>query len=305
MKLGGDAATLRAGMALAILAAFGFSFKAILVKLAYPYGVDAITLLTLRMLCALPVFLWVGFTASRGAPRLSARDRFGVIVMGLAGYYGASIFDFLGLQYISAGLERLILFLYPTLTLLFGMALARRLASRREVAALALCYVGIGAAFWHDLEFATDAAAVWLGSALVFGSALCYAIYLTGSAHLIVRLGTARFAALATLISTAAVFGHFLAVQPLTNLLQPWPVYGYALAMGLFSTALPVFAQSAALRRLGSARVALVSMLGPLATIGLAGWLLAEPLSLAQLLGAALVIAGVALVSRRRADVDQ
>jgi drug/metabolite transporter (DMT)-like permease len=142
-------------------------------------------------------------------------------------------------------------------------------------------------------------AAIWLGSGLVFGSALCYAIYLTGSAHLIARLGTARFAALATLISTAAIFGHFLAVQPVIKLVQPLPVYGYALAMGLFSTALPVFAQSAAIRRLGSARVALVSMLGPLATIGFAGWLLAEPLSLAQLLGAALVITGVALVSRR------
>ncbi len=288
----------RAGLALAILAAFGFSFKAILVKLAYPYGVDAITLLALRMAFALPVFLWVGLTASRGAPGLSARDWLGVGVMGLAGYYGASIFDFLGLQYISAGLERLILFTYPTLTLLFGMFLARRVASRREVGALLLCYVGIGAAFWSDLEFAADATTIWLGSGLVFGSAVCYAVYLTGSAPLIARLGTARFAALATLVSTAAVFGHFLAVQPVSALVQPWPVYGYALAMGIFSTAMPVFAQSAAIRRLGSSRVALVSMLGPLATIAFAGWLLAEPMSLAQLVGAALVIAGIGLVSR-------
>ena len=287
-----------AGMALAILAAFGFSFKAIFVKLAYPYGVDAVTLLALRMAFALPIFLWVGFTASRGAAALSAREWAGVVVMGLAGYYGASIFDFLGLQYISAGLERLILFTYPTLTLLFGMALTRRLASRREAAALALCYVGIGAAFWHDLEFAADPATIWLGSGLVFASALCYAIYLTGSAHLIVRIGTARFSAFATLVSTTAVFGHFLGTQPLTSLVQPWPIYGYGLAMGLFSTAMPVFAQAAAIRRLGSARVALVSMLGPLATIAFAGWLLAEPLSLAQLIGAALVIGGVALVSR-------
>ncbi|MEW6163894.1 MAG: DMT family transporter [Pseudomonadota bacterium] len=290
-----------AGMALAIVAAFGFSFKAILVKLAYPYGVDAVTLLALRMAFALPVFLWVGFSASRGAARLSAREWAGVVVMGLAGYYGASIFDFLGLQYISAGLERLILFTYPTLTLLFGMALARRLASRREVAALALCYLGIGAAFWHDLEFAADSAAIWLGSGLVFASALSYAVYLTGSARLIARLGTARFSALAMLVSATAVFGHFLVAQPLSALIQPWPVYGYALAMGLFSTVLPVFAQSAAIRRLGSARVALVSMLGPLATIGLAGWLLGEPLSFAQLFGAALVIFGVALAGRRGA----
>lgn len=290
-----------AGMALAILAAFGFSFKAILVKLAYPYGVDAITLLALRMMFALPVFLWVGLTASRGMQALDRRDWAGIIAMGLAGYYAASVFDFLGLQYISAGLERLILFTYPTLTLLFGMALARRSASRREVVALALCYAGIGAAFWHDLEFAQDVASIWLGGGLVFGSALCYAIYLTGSAHMIARLGTARFAALATLVSTAAVLGHFLAVQPVSLLVQPWPVYGYALAMGLFCTALPVFAQSAAIRRLGSPRVALVSMLGPLATIAFAVWLLGEPLSIAQIAGAALVIGGVAVIGRRPA----
>jgi drug/metabolite transporter (DMT)-like permease len=291
----------RAGIALAILAAFGFSFKAILVKLAYPYGVDAITLLALRMSFALPIFLWVGLTASRGAPVLSGRDWLGIVFMGLTGYYGASVFDFLGLQYITAGLERLILFTYPTLTLLFGMALTRRAPSGRELGALGLCYAGIGAAFWHDLKFAEDAATIWLGSGLVFGSAVCYAIYLTGSAGLIARMGTARFAALATLASTVAVFAHFFAVQPepLRALAQPWPVYAYALAMGVFSTALPVFAQAAAIRQLGSARVALVSMLGPLATIGLAAWLLGEPLSLAQLLGAALVVAGIALVSRR------
>lgn len=289
------------GVALAILAAFGFSFKAIFVKLAYPYGIDAITLLALRMAFALPVFLWVGWAAARGMPALSRRDWAGIVAMGLAGYYAASVFDFLGLQYISAGLERLILFTYPTLTLLFGMALTRRLASRREVVALILCYAGIGAAFWHDLEFAEDQASIWLGGGLVFASALCYAIYLTGSARMIARLGTARFAALATLASTVAVFGHFLAVQPLASLVQPWPVYGYALAMGIFCTALPVFAQSAAIRQLGSARVALVSMLGPLATIGFAVWLLGEPFSAAQIVGAALVIGGVALVSRRSA----
>lgn len=288
-----------AGMALAILAAFGFSFKAIFVKLAYPYGVDPITLLALRMVFALPVFLWVGLTASRGMPALDRRDWLGIVAMGLAGYYAASVFDFLGLQYISAGLERLILFTYPTLTLIFGMLLTKRLASRREVIALMLCYVGIGAAFWHDLEFAEDHASIWLGGSLVFASALCYAIYLSGSAPLIARLGTARFAALATLVSTAGVLGHFLAVEPVAALVQPWPVYGYALAMGLFCTALPVFAQSAAIRQLGSARVALVSMLGPLATIGFAVWLLGEPLSIAQMAGAALVIAGIALVSRR------
>lgn len=289
----------RLGFWLATLAAVGFSAKAILVKLSYPYGVDAITLLVLRMAFALPVFLWVGWAASRGVVRLSRRDWLGIVAMGLAGYYAASVFDFLGLQYISAGLERLILFTYPTLTLLFSMALSRRRASQREVVALALCYLGIGAAFWHDLEFSVDPGAIWLGSGLVLASALCYALYLSGSAPLIARIGTARFAALATLASTLAVFGHFFATLPVSKLVQPLPVYGYGLAMGLFCTAIPVFAQSAAIKRLGSARVALVSMLGPLITIFLAVGMLDEPISVTQMMGAGFVIAGVALVSRK------
>lgn len=287
-----------AGLALAILAAFGLSFKAIFVKLAYPHGVDAVTLLVLRMASALPVFLWVAVVASRGQPPLSWRAWAAVVGMGLAGFYAASLLDFLGLQYISAGLERLILFTYPTLTLLFQMALTKRPARRAEVGALLLCYLGIGAAFWHDLELAAERTAIWLGGALVFASAVCYAIYLTGSAHWIPRLGTARFTALATLASTLAIFVHFLLTRPLTALIQPWPVYGHGVAMGILCTALPIFAQAAALRRLGSARVALVSMLGPFATIFFAAWLLDEPISLYQLAGAALVIVGIAWVSR-------
>jgi len=128
----GSPAAHRAGVVFAVIAAFGFSFKAILVKLAYPYGVDAVTLLALRMAFALPVFLWVGFTASRNAPALSWRDWLVVAALGALGYYGASILDFLGLKYISAGLERLILFTYPTLTLLFGVVLHGRAISRRS-----------------------------------------------------------------------------------------------------------------------------------------------------------------------------
>jgi drug/metabolite transporter (DMT)-like permease len=289
----------RTGLALAVLAAFGFSFKAILVKLAYPYGVDAVTLLALRMAFALPVFLWIGFSASRNAPALNRRDWLVVAVLGVLGYYGASILDFLGLKYISAGLERLILFTYPTLTLLFGVVLHGRAITRREAVALVLCYAGIAAAFAHDLHFAGDASVVWLGAGFVFASSVSYALYLSGSAGMIGRLGAARFTALAMLVSTAATGGHFLATQPLAALVQPWPVYALGAAMGVFSTVLPVFAQSAAIRRIGSGQAALVGMVGPLLTIVLAWLLLGEGLSTAQMIGAALVIAGVATVSRR------
>ncbi|MCK9380154.1 MAG: DMT family transporter [Sulfuritalea sp.] len=289
----------RTGIALAVLAAFGFSFKAILVKLAYPYGVDAITLLALRMAFALPVFLWVGFSASKNAPALSPRDWLAVAALGVLGYYGASILDFLGLKYISAGLERLILFTYPTLTLLFGVALHGRAITRREGLALALCYVGIAAAFAHDLKVGGGSTAVWIGGGFVFASSVSYALYLSGSAGMIAKLGAARFTALAMLVSTAATGGHFLATQPLTALVQPWPVYALGLAMGLFSTVLPVFAQSAAIRRVGSGQAALVGMVGPLLTIVFAWLLLDEGFSTAQMIGVVLVIVGVATVSRR------
>ena len=295
----GAGASHRVGVVLAVVAAFGFSFKAILVKLAYPYGVDAVTLLALRMAFALPVFLWVGFSASKNAAPLNRRDWMTVAILGMLGYYGASILDFLGLKYITAGLERLILFTYPTLTLLFGVALHGRTVSRREVLALVLCYSGIAAAFAHDLRFAGDTATVWIGAGFVFASSVSYALYLSGSAGMISRLGAARFTALAMLVSTAATAGHFFATQPLAALVQPWPVYALGAAMGMFSTVLPVFAQSAAIRRIGSGQAAMVGMVGPLLTIFFAWLLLGEGFSTAQMIGAVLVTAGVAIVSRR------
>jgi drug/metabolite transporter (DMT)-like permease len=242
------------------------------------------------MAFALPVFLWVGLRSSRGAAKLARRDWVLVVALGLLGYYGASIFDFLGLRYISAGLERLILFTYPTLVILIGVLFLGQPIGRREWAAPALCYVGIAAAFAHDLGMSTDAAVVWIGGGFVFASSLSYALYLSGSARMIVRLGTARFTALAMLVSTAATLVHFFATQPLAALVQPLPIYGYGLAMAI---------QSAAIRRIGSGRAALIGMVGPLLTIALGWWLLGEAITAWQMAGAALVIAGVALAGRR------
>ncbi len=290
----------RLGVALAVLAAVGFSFKAIFVKLAYAAApVDAVTLLSLRMVFSLPAFLWIGFAASRSAPSLTRRDWATLTVLGLLGYYGASILDFLGLQYISAGLERLILFTYPTLTVLIGVLFMGKALSRRQVGSLLLSYAGIGLAFAHDLELAGDSAQVLLGVALVFGSSLSYALYLSGSGAAIERLGAARFTALALLVSTAATEIHFFATQPLSALRQPLPIYAYGLAMAIFSTVLPVFMQSVAIRRIGSAKAVLIGTLGPVLTIFFGWCLLGEPLSLAQLAGATLVLAGVWLIGRK------
>jgi len=289
----------RLGVALAVLAAFGFSFKAIFVKLAYAAApVDAVTLLSLRMVFSLPFFLWLGLKSS-GAP-LTRRDWISLVVLGVLGYYASSMLDFLGLQYISAGLERLILFTYPTLTVLIGVLFMGQHLERRQVGALALSYAGIGLAFAHDLEISGDVATLLLGAAFVFGSSLTYAMYSAGAEPAIRRLGSARFAGLAMLISTAATQLHFFATQPLSALVQPLPIYLYGGAMALFSTVLPILWQSAAIRRIGSARSVLIGTLGPVLTIFFSWWLLSEPISVFQIGGAALVLAGVLLVSKTK-----
>ena len=251
------------------------------------------------MAFALPVFVWIGLRESRRAPPLTPREWAAVVALGLLGYYGASIFDFIGLQYISAGLERLILFTYPTLTILISALLFGHVVQRREIAALLLCYLGIAAAFAHDLGVAADTAAVWIGGGFVFASSLSYAAYLAGSARMIARLGTARFTALAMLVSTAATLAHFFVTQPLAELIQPLPIYGYGIGMAVVSTVIPVFAQSAAIRRIGAGRAVLIGTLGPLVTIALGWCLLGEAMSVWQLVGAALVVAGVIIAGRR------
>ena len=186
----------RFGIWLAVIASAGFSLKAILAKLAYPHGVDPVTLVALRMLLAAPVFAVVAWReAQRGQP-LTGRDWATVTVLGLFGYYGASMLDFYGLQYISAGLERLVLFTYPTLTLLIGWIAHGRRITRRETVASLLCYGGIALAVVHDIEVSGDGALIALGCALVFGSSLSFALYLTGAAAPIRKLGATRFSVL-------------------------------------------------------------------------------------------------------------
>ena len=290
----------RFGLLCAVLAAVGFSFKAILVKLAYRYGVDAETLLALRMAFSLPFFIAMGWmSAHRATRRLTPHDGAWLFGLGLLGYYLASYLDFLGLHYINAALERLILFVYPTLVVLLSALWLGQPLTRRALGALALCYAGIALAVAHDLRLAGTARDLALGGALVFGSALAYALYLLGSGRVVGRLGALRVTAFASLIACGLGIGQFLLLRPLAALAQPWPVYGLALAMALFSTVLPVWAVSEAIRRIGAGPVALTGSLGPLVTLLLAWLLLDEALGGAQLAGAALVIMGVTVMARR------
>jgi drug/metabolite transporter (DMT)-like permease len=288
------------GSVFALLAALGFSLKAILVKLAYAWhAVDPITLLALRMLFALPFFVALAWYARGGdsEARLATGDWLRLAWLGVTGYYLASILDFWGLGYITAGLERLILFLYPTLVVVLGAWLTGRRVAQREALALALSYSGIALAFASDLRLAGDRDATLLGSALVFGSAVSYALYLLASGPTIVRVGTRRAAAYAMLFSTVMVLLHFVATQPVEALQQPLSIYGLALAMAVFSTVLPALLLAEAIKRSGASRVALIGSAGPIVTIYLGVVVLGEPATLVQLVGAGLVLIGVLLVT--------
>ncbi len=294
------------GFWLAIGAAFGFSAKAIFVKYAYLIPatdglthVDAITLLALRMAFAAPAF-GIAAVKTRSASSLTMRQWAALFGVGIAGYYGASILDFWGLMFISAGLERLILFTYPTLTVLLGVAFFGKTLTRREVFALILTYGGIAAAFAHDLKLASDTNAILTGAALVFASSLSYAIYLSGGGQLIALLGSARFTALAMAVATGATFLHYFIARPSDEVFrQPWQIYALAAGMALISTVIPVFMQSAAIKAIGAGRASMLGMIGPLATIIL-GWLvLDESISTWQIGGAGFVVIGVLLLGRR------
>ncbi|MBX7081778.1 MAG: DMT family transporter [Nannocystaceae bacterium] len=288
------------GLACAFGSAATFSAKAIFVKLAYANStVDAVTLLTLRMAYAAPFYVALLLWSSRGRARLDRAAAARVCGLGLLGYYLASLLDFLGLVYISAALERLVLFLYPTIVVLLSAALARRRITATELGALALSYAGIAAVMSHDLRWSGDAGgSTWLGVALVFASAVAYAIYLLGAAPLIATLGSIRFTAAAMLVSASAAALQFVATRPSSALAQPAVVHGLALAMAVISTVVPTLLLGAAIKRIGSGHTALVASIGPIATIALGWAVLGEPISALELCGAALVLAGVILVSR-------
>lgn len=290
------AAVNRTGLLLAALGAIAFSGKAIIVKLGYRYGVDAVTLLALRMLVAFPFFLLMGVWASRRAPPLAAADRVRIGALGFLGYYLASFLDFAGLAYITATLERLILYLTPTLVALIGwLALGKRISGRQALALL-VSYAGVALAFGHDLRMGGSDIA--LGSMLVFGSALSYALYLVGSGELVARVGAVRLTAYASSVASVLCLLQFALLRPLSALDLPWQVHALSLLNGTLCTVLPVLAVMMAVARIGSALAAQVGMLGPVSTIVLSLLLLSEPMGPWQVAGTVLVMAGVFMVSR-------
>jgi drug/metabolite transporter (DMT)-like permease len=279
------------GLALALLGSIAFSGKAIIVKLAYRYGVDAVTLIMYRMLFALPIFAVMAWWASRGKPPLTRKDWLGVLGLGLTGYYLASFLDFAGLAYISASLERLILYLNPTLVVVLGWVLYRRSITWGQALGMLISYCGVVLVFGHEANL-QGANAAW-GTLLVFLSAVSYAIYLVYSGEMVRRLGSLRLVGLATSVACLLCLLQFVLLRPMSAAVVAPEVVWLSILNATLCTAAPVLMVMMAIERVGAGTTAQTGMVGPLSTILMGVWILGEPFTAWVAAGTALVLAGI------------
>ena len=293
-----------------LLATFGgifFSGKAIIVKLAYRYGVDAVTLIMYRMLFALPIFAVMAWWASRGKTPLTRKDWLGVLWLGFTGYYLASFLDFAGLAYISASLERLILYLNPTLVLLLGLVLYRRRISAPQIIGMAISYSGVLLVFGQEMTLLgqnQQVGAAW-GTLLVVLSAISYAIYLVYSGEMVKRLGSLRLVGLASTVACLCCILQFLVLRPLSAADVAPEVIWLSLLNAILCTAVPVLMVMMAIERVGASLAAQAGMVGPMSTILMGVLILGEPFTAWVAAGTVLVITGIFVFSRAGRRVNR
>ena len=288
-----------AGFIIALSGAIFFSTKAIFVKLAFQSThVDAITLLSLRMLFSLPFYVFAAWLVSKneGNKPLSRKEGFQIVVLGVLGYYASSLFDFIGLQYVSAGLERLILFLYPTFAVLINTFYFKSKLNNVQIIALVLTYLGIGIAFLGELQTDASNPTFFFGSFMIFLCAVTYSFYLVGTGRMVQNVGVTRYTAYAMLSATVGIFIHFLTTHTIQSIPFSATLSGYALALAIVATVLPSFLMSNGMKRIGSNNVSIITSIGPVSTIIQAHFFLGEKIILAQIIGTLLVIGGVILI---------
>jgi drug/metabolite transporter (DMT)-like permease len=290
------------GLLLAAAGSIAFSGKAIIVKLAYRHGVDAVTLVMFRMLFAVPFFIAMAWWAGRGQTPLTRNDWLGVVGLGFSGYYLSSFLDFLGLQYISASFERLILYLNPTLVLVLGWVLYKRKISYRQGVAMAVSYSGVLLVFGHEVSLVGDNVA--LGAALVFSSAITYAVYLSYSGQMVQRLGSLRLAGLATTVACVLCIVQFAVLKPAAALEVAPEVIWLSMLNATACTVLPVLMVMMAIERIGPGLTSQIGMIGPMSTLTMGAVFLNEPFNAWTLMGTALVLGGVFWVTQTPKVVD-
>ncbi len=293
------------GFLITFIGAILFSTKAIFVKLAFANtDVDAVSLLALRMFFSVPFYIGIAIIYSNkaGNVKFTTRQWTKIIFLGFIGYYLSSLFDFIGLQYISAGLERLILFLYPTFAILLNAAIFKQKINRVQKLALLLTYLGIGIAYFGELKLDASNPDFYMGTFFIFLCAVTFAIYLVGSGRLIPMVGATKFTAYTMTAASVGVLTHYFVAG---NTIQHFssPVLGYGLLLAIIATVIPTFFISNGLKKIGSNNVAIISSIGPVSTILQAHFILGERLIVAQVIGTVLVIAGVLLTGWRNRDI--
>ncbi len=293
------------GFLITFIGAILFSTKAIFVKLAFANtDVDAVSLLALRMVFAVPFYIGIAILYSyrESNVKFTTRQWFKIIFLGLIGYYLSSLFDFLGLQYISAGLERLILFLYPTFAILLNAAVYKKRINRIQKIALLLTYTGIAIAYFGELKMDDSNPDFFLGTFFIFLCALTFSVYLVGSGRLIPVVGATKFTAYTMTAAAVGVITHYFVAGNTVHHFSG-SILGYGVLLAIIATVIPTFFISNGLKKIGSNNVAIISSVGPVSTILQAHFILGEKLIAAQITGTVLVIAGVLLTGWRNRDI--
>lgn len=281
------------GVFIAIIGVFLFSAKAILVKLCYTYHIDTISVLTLRMGFSLPFFIVIGaIKAEKDKAPLDLKAFLYIVLLGVIGYYGASYFDFEGLQFIDASLERLILFIYPTIVVLLSAVIFRNKIKPKQVLAILITYVGLSCVFLPSL-YETKINYNLYGIIMIVLSAITYASYLVASQHFVPKFGTVRFTTAAMVVSSLAVLTHYYFDDKASVFNLPLAVYGYGFIMAVFCTVLPSYMISEAINQIGAPKVSIIGSLGPVSTIGLSILVLGEDILIHEIIGGVIIVFGV------------
>ncbi|MDO5968799.1 DMT family transporter [Flavivirga aquimarina] len=293
------------GIVLGILGIVLFSSKAVMVKLAYQYKVDVISLLLLRMLFSFPFYVAIAYLYRNKNSDIAIKnkDYVWVVFFGFVGYYLASYFDFIGLTYIKASLERIILFLYPTMVILLNRFFLKQPITKIQAGAIALTYLGIVIAFWDEVAISGND--TYIGGIFILLSAITYASYLVGSGWLIPKFGVMKFTAYAMIISCVCVFIHYSIISQVDLFSFSWEVYFIGFLIAVFATVIPSFLVSASIKMISSSNFAIIAGIGPISTIILASVFLNESLTLLQFFGALVVIGGILLVSSNKSKVKE
>lgn len=295
------------GFLWAVLGTILFSTKAILIKLCFKTtNIDASSLLMLRMLFSLPFFaaaMWYYFVHQQ-LKKVKASTYFAACLVGLLGYYMSSLFDFIGLQYVSASIERIILFIYPTLAVLLNLLIFKVAITKRQWIAILITYFGIGLAYWGELNQIPDTKMFFFGTWMILLCAVAFAFYLVGSGKIIPKIGAPQFTSLSMLAATVGIFIHYFVThqQNMASIIDMPILHStsiiYVIALAIIGTVIPSFLMSGGMKRIGSNDLAIITSIGPVSTLFQARWVLNEAFSWEQILGTVFVLVGVLLVKK-------